>query len=112
MKYFIKLFVVVLVAAFLSISCSEKGGTIEITNQYNDSSGILNANAFIIVKGIDIIDAAKDLASGKGTPISKGETKTVSFNEDGVYTVVALFPAGFTSPATLLGGNTVRVTIK
>jgi len=111
MKNFIKLFVVVLVAAFMCISCLEKGGTIEVYNSVNGDP-LTNSNLFVIVKGVDVAGAFSDLASGRGTTIAKGATKSISFDEDGLYTVVAFYPTGFTYPATLLGGNTVKVTIK
>jgi len=105
MKNFIKLFVVVLVAAFVFISC-EKGGTIEVTNL----SG--NSNFVIIVKGEKFLDALNDVANGKGTVIANGAKKTFSFDEDGIYTVVAAVPVGFNKVVTLLLGNTEKVTIK
>jgi len=112
MKNFIKLFVVVLVAAFLCISCLEKGGTIEVTNSASGDP-LTNSNYVIIVKGIDVVDAFKDLADGKGTVLKKGQVKPFHFDEDGIYTVVALYPTGYLSaPATLLAGNTVKVEIK
>ena len=110
MKNFIKLFVVVLALAFVFISC-EKGGTIDVTNQMSGDP-LTHSNLVIIVKGEKITDAVNDLASGKGTPMTQGQTKTFSYSEDGIYTVVALFPSGFFKPVTLLMGSNEKVTIK
>ena len=106
MKNIIKLFVVVLAVAFVFISC-EKGGTIEVTNGYD------GPNLVVIVKGADLVGALQDLGNGKGTVMDKkGATKKFTYDEDGIYTVVASFPAGFSKPVTLLLGNTEKVTIK
>jgi len=114
MKNPIKLIVVILAVAavFLLASCDEKGGTIEVTNSYNDPTGMVSGNVITIVKGADIGTALSDVANGKGTQMKKGETKSFTFDEDGTYTVVALLPLGFMSPVILLGGNTAKVTIK
>ena len=102
MKNLIKLFVVVLVAAFVFISC-QKGGTIEVVN----SSGY--PNLVIIVEGVDIlgIDLQND-----GIQMANGTKKTFTYTEDGTYTVVAAYPLGFFKPVILLGGNNEKVTIK
>jgi hypothetical protein len=115
MKNFIKLFVIVLALAFVFISC-EKGGTIEVLNQAGDP--VTHKNLIIIVKGADFAGALNDLEKGKGTEMAIGQSKTFSFSEDGLYTVVASFPITktppfvFTKTATLLLGSSERVTIK
>jgi len=114
MKNILKLFAVVLVAAFLLISCSKEdlediakqGGAIKITN----SAG--SENYFIVVEGKEFMQAAEDLLNGKGTLIKNNASTTVSFDTIGVYTVVALFPAGFHDTVVLALGETKKVTIK
>jgi len=111
MKNFIKLFVLILAAALLFMSCIEKGGTIDVTNQAELLEG--GGNLVIIVKGYDFTTAVSDLANGKGTLIAKGAKKSFNKDEDGVYTVVAAYPSPvFTQVVTLLAGNTVSVVIK
>ncbi|WP_461255236.1 hypothetical protein [Treponema sp. R80B11-R83G3] len=110
MKNFIKLFVVIVAMTFLFISC-EKGGSIEVTNNADGPLGA--SNYVIIVKGVDIAKATTDLLAGKGTPMTKGQTKTFDFDEDGLYTVVALFPSPlFSAPVTVIFGQTQKVKIE
>ncbi|GBU26961.1 hypothetical protein R84B8_00477 [Treponema sp. R8-4-B8] len=106
------LFLIVLVAALLLGSCDlfKKGGSIEVTNQAGDP--ITNQNLVIIVKGAEFLQAIEDIKNNKGTQMYKGNKKTFTYDEDGVYTVVALFPDLFHETVTLLGGGIQRVTIK
>lgn len=108
----IKKICVVMVVVLILASCSEKGGTIEI---YND----LNVEAFYtVVKGEKFWDALKDLDKN-GTLIKPGETKEWTADEDGIYTVVAIYsegitdivPKNFNKMVTLLGGSSQRVKI-
>jgi len=108
MKKSVKLFVVILTAAILLGSCDliKTGGTIIVENKLDYS------NYVIIVKGEKFDDAVKDLLDNKGTLINKDGKKSFSFDEDGVYTVTALYPAaGPLAPVTLAGGITLTVTI-
>ena len=106
MKNFIKLFAVVLVAAFFCVSCLEKGGTIMVTNNYNGDNFVL------VIKGeltsLPDIDLQRN-----GTLIGKNQTKSFNFDDDGAYTVAYFFPSpGFKMPPViLLAGNTVKVTV-
>ena len=116
MKNFIKLFVVVLVVAFVFISC-EKGGTIEVVNKAVDP--LTSQNLVIIVEGIDVAGAARKLASGDGTIMVMNQSKTFSLSEDGTYTVVALYPnssikypIAFYKTVILAFGSNEKVTIK
>jgi len=104
MKNLLRLFVVVLAAGLLLVSCNlEKGGTIEVTN------GMSMPTYVDIIKGVDIINAIKE---GDGTLIQPGKTKIFTFNEDGTYTVTAIPPPGFIKPVILLAGDTQKVTVK
>ena len=103
-------FLIVLAVSFLLFSCLEKGGTIEVTNQ---AEGILGGgNLIVIVKGYDFSSALSNIQK-TGEQLAKGATKSFHKDEDGVYTVVALFPSPmFTQVVTLLAGNKVGVIIK
>jgi len=106
------LLVIVMALACLLTSCDlfPKGGTIEVTNE---AEGVLGSgNLVIIVKGLEFAQALDDLKNGDGTQIAKGATEEFHYDDIGVYTVVALFPTGFTKTVTLTLGSTEKVTIK
>jgi len=114
MKNFVKLFVVMLVAAILLGSCDllQKGGTIIVKNDLD------KANKVSIVKIDNITDLknpkikeAIDNLSSRGTEIKSGDQQKFTFDEDGVYVVAALLPkSGFAPPITLTAGITLTVT--
>jgi hypothetical protein len=105
MKNVLKIFAVVLVAAFLMVSCEEKGGTIEVKNSWSYDASVS------VVKG----SSPSMPKVGEGTLIKAGQTHEFEQDEDGVYLVCAISiePKTFvSSPVTLLAGNSVTVTIK
>ena len=115
MKNPIKLLLLGMVVAFMLVSCNDsflkKGGTIKLTN---DVSGLSSddLNYYIVVKGVDVVQAWADLAGNKGELIKKGETKTITKDEDGFYTVIAVFPNGFLKTVYLALGSVENITIK
>jgi hypothetical protein len=122
MKNSIKVIGIILfVAALAFTSCSEKGGTIAITNEYKYALVGTPAGVpmlVLIVEGTEFADAVKNIAE-KGDTIGFGETKTYTFEENGIYTVVyQSFPPTLdfalpkTKPVTLLAGNIETITIK
>jgi hypothetical protein len=103
MKKVIILIGVVLVAALMLASCQiEYGGTIKVKNNYK----ILGVAVPIDVTVIQGTDTTND---NKKT-IEVGKTATWHFEKDGVYTVGCVIPP-YVKPVTLLGGNTVELTI-
>jgi len=104
MKNFVKLFGLVFAAFVVLSSCEgliKTGGTIEVTNNYQSSALIA------VAMGVPSLDDAE--------AIDKGATKTFTFKEDGLYTIIAA-PVGstgapVTKTATLLGGNKEKVSI-
>jgi len=120
MKNFLKLFGIVLAVAtvLLLSSCEDivkKGGSVHITNEHDGVTlgvGLERINYFIVVKDLDVANAWKDLANGKGTVIKKGETQTITKDEDGFYTVIAMYPSLFSRTVYLGLGNSENVTIK
>jgi len=102
MKNLIKLFVVVLTAALLLVSCGKKGGTIEVTN------GMKTPTYVDIVKGVDFLN----IKEGDGTLIQPGDTEKFTFDEDGAYTVTAIPPVGFFKTVYLALDSIERVTVK
>jgi len=88
----------------------KRGGTIEITNKTG------NTNYYTVIEGEDlakITEMLAALASGeKGELINKDATKKITYETVGIYTVVALFPAGFHDTVILALGETKKVTIK
>jgi len=109
MKNFIKLFVVVVVMAFVFISC-EKGGTIEVTNSLTTPTYV---NVYKGDKNLlsTIGDSVKE---GEGTLIKAGGSHTFSVDEDGSYIVTAIPPLTIFKEFILLvaGGSTHTVTVK
>jgi hypothetical protein len=116
MKNLLKLLGVVLIAACFLVSCDQetkdilkKGGTLEITN------GTGHINYYIIIEGEDltkITQTLADLAEGdKGELINIDETKKITYDKVGVYTVVAANPVGFYETVILALGETKKVTI-
>jgi len=106
MKNLIKLFVVVLTAVLLLVSCGgiKKGGTIEVTN------GLSTPTYVNIVKGADFLGALKE---GDGTLIQRGYTEKFTFDEDGFYTVTAIPPiTGFYKTVYLALDSIEKVTVK
>jgi hypothetical protein len=98
---------VLLIAILLTLdSCAEKGGTIEVTNNYK-ISGEGVPIAVSIFKGVDILGAAKDVRT-----LSYRETAKFTFEEDGTYTVTAVPPGGLIKTDTLIAGNTIKVTVE
>ena len=106
MKNLLKLLGVVLIAAFMmiSVSCREKGGTIEVYNSLSTTTWVT------VVKGSK--DLSESLQEGQGDEIAPGASKSWDFDEDGTYFVGAIPPIGFYKLAVLLGGNTEKITIK
>jgi hypothetical protein len=123
MKNLLKLFVIVLIAAFFIVSCGEddplnlKGGTVEITNGLDSP----NVKTSVIVKKGEIGENATEaltaivaeINAGGGTDIPRGEAKEFKFDEDGFYTVVAVPPLiPFVKVVYLALGSTQKVTVK
>ena len=107
MKNLLRILGLVLVVACFLVSCKiEKGGIIEVTN------GLSARTYVVIVKGIDYAEAVKELSGGGGTAIEPGAMKAFSKDDDGIYTVCALPPIGFTKTVTLTLGKTETVTIR
>ena len=104
MKNILKIFAVVLVAAFLTVSCKEKGGTIEVKNEMSSEIWV------IIKKG----STNPSISQGDGDLIQPNKTKSWDFDEDGVYVVAAISLTGAPKykAATLLAGNTEKITFK
>jgi hypothetical protein len=106
MKNVLKIFAVVLVAAavFLMVSCQEKGGTIEVENKMATDIWV------VITKG----ESKPDLSPEKGDIVHPNETRSWDFDEDGIYTVGAISLTSLPKwkIATLLAGNTEKVTFK
>jgi hypothetical protein len=104
MKNILKIFAVVLVAAFLMVSCQEKGGTIEVENKMSGEIWV------IIKKG----STNPSMSQGEGDLIKPNATKSWDFDEDGVYAVGAISLMGKPQykVATLLAGNTEKITFK
>jgi len=88
---------VVLIAAATVFAACVKGGTIEVTNATGSVS--------VVAVGTGV----PNITGGKS--ISVGGTESWDFEEDGVYTVIAVPPVGFSRTVTLLGGNTEKVKI-
>jgi len=98
-------------AALVFASCALKGGTIEVKNNTSN-------NALIYIMQGDVPVVAEESLP------ANGGTKTFSFDEDGTYTVNAIFYIGSNPPpegvfnghgdkkAVLLGGNKVSVSVK
>jgi hypothetical protein len=114
------LLLIVLVVASMLFSCSEeyKGGSIEITNNAGIALGDKYVNYYVIVEGVDVVQAWNDLTNNNGTLIEKGAKKTIHFDKDGFYSVVALYPAKtsippvFTKTVYLALGVTEKVVIE
>ena len=113
-KNLFKLFVVMLVATFVFISC-EKGGTIIVQNELDQANSVLIVkveNVTNLLGNPKIKDALKELADGKGVEIKSKGKKSFTFDEDGIYAVTALYPASSAPlPVTLAGGITETVRI-
>jgi hypothetical protein len=117
MKNTIKLLgILVLFAALAFASCSEKGGTIEVTNEYKTTVLGVTATATVDVSIYKGTNALGDPI--KKETITSGKTTTFTIDEDGTYLAVAtvsgtIIPV-WTSipPIVLLAGNTVKVTVE
>jgi hypothetical protein len=94
--------VAVLAAAMVFASCAEKGGTIEVTNEYK-ILGTATPVVVSILKGLDVLESET---------IPAGGTKSFTLDEDGIYIIAALPGTPNPGTASLLAGNTVTVTIK
>jgi len=116
--YFLLLMIglIAFTAALLLASCGDdiikKGGAIEVTNDQNVFTYV------IIVEGLELDQAWKDLQAGNGTYIERNSKETFTFDKDGFYTVLALPPAKiaippcFSQTVYVALGNTERVTVK
>jgi len=115
-KQCLVLLLIGLAAALTLGSCDEelikKGGTIEVTNGYK-VNGVGFPTYVIVVEGAEFDGALEDLKSGGGELLGVNEKKVYTFNEDGVYTVVAVPPlTGFYKPVWLTLGSKEKVTIE
>jgi len=102
-------------AAFMLGSCDltdviKTGGTIVVQNRYT-ATGV-TANKVRVIEADDITGLDLDELLKNADTIESGKDKTYSFDKNGIYTVVALFPAGFYETVTLLGGNSKTVEVK
>jgi hypothetical protein len=89
-------------------ACGEKGGEIEVTNEYTISNAKMKMYVTIL-KNLKEIE--------KDIEFAYGAKKTFTFDEDGTYTVNASLTANalaplFTETAILIGGTTKKITIK
>ena len=108
MKNCVKLFGLVFVTLIVLSSCSEKGGTIEVTNDYNETAYI------VVSKGVPSIDSLKN----DRNQVKAGEKKVFSFDENGIYLVFALPLSLSTKPdlpdadsVTLFFGESKKITV-
>ena len=110
-------------AAFCALtSCNiedviKKGGTIIVKNEYRSPlPGVeVTENKVTVIPLTDLSEAANiDFTSllQDADIIKYGQSKSYSFNKDGFYSVVALWPTMFHQEVTLLAGTTTTVTIK
>jgi len=116
MKRYVIIGLVIASLAFVSckLEMLEKGGTIEVINDSSDKASIY------IMKGKGGIETV----AGPKTAASNGGTVTFTIDEDGTYTVNAIFYSGTTPPpvgeftghgdkeAVLSGGNKETVRVK
>ena len=89
-------------AALVFASCALKGGTIEVTNGSADFDA-----SIAVYKGLVLVTDFQTATPGKKV--------TFSIEEDGAYTVNAIFsstpPGHGSGEAVLLGGNKVKVSV-
>jgi len=103
---------IIAIAAVTLVSCSKipKGGKIEVTN------GLSTFTVVAVIKGqLNMVtEIVEKLQNEEGDVLQTGERKTYEFDEDGIYTVVAVPPLTppFHQFVTLLADNTVTVTIQ
>jgi len=90
-------------AALVFGACEiKKGGTIEVTNGSNTNVVII-VGKFLSIPDTTGVEAAKP-----------NETKSFTFDDDGVYTVYSFFNilTPQTETVSLIGGETRKITVK
>jgi len=100
---------VVLVAVLSLVTCQDDikyGGTIEVTNNFTITVLGVTGTTPIEVTVVKDLDTKND----NKKVIDAGETVKWHFEKDGVYTVGCLV-ALYLKPVSLVGGNTVKLTI-
>jgi len=111
-RSFVLLLIGLIAAVLIFSSCDKKGGTIEVTNRAK-LNGYNSPTYVIVVEGEEVTSALSKVGSGQGDYLEYGESKTYEFDEDGIYTVVAIPPAtGFIKPVLLTLGSKEKVTIE